>query len=130
MELWTHPGRYDPVAGTLHTYLTVLARHRAVDLVRSDLRRVARQERSYRLTPAPPATGAGDVVLVAETAGLVRAAVRQLPASQRQVLELNQAGRPPARCWSSGPLSCGLMRTTSGRRPDGPRPSQTPLRCA
>jgi RNA polymerase sigma-70 factor, ECF subfamily len=88
VELWTHPGRYDPVAGTLRTYLTVLGRHRAVDLVRSELRRVARQERSYRLTPAPPANGAGDVVLVAETAGLVRAAVRQLPASQRQVVEL------------------------------------------
>jgi RNA polymerase sigma-70 factor, ECF subfamily len=88
VELWTHPGRYDPVAGTLRTYLTVLARHRAVDLVRSELRRVARQERSYRLTPAPPANGAGDVVLAAETAGLVRAAVQQLPASQRQVVEL------------------------------------------
>ena len=88
VELWTHPDRYDPAAGTLRTYLTVLARHRAVDLVRSELRRVARQERSYRLTPAPPANGAGDVVLAAETAGLVRAAVQQLPASQRQVVEL------------------------------------------
>jgi RNA polymerase sigma-70 factor (ECF subfamily) len=53
VELWRHPGRYDPAVGTLRTYLTVLARHRAVDLVRSELRRVARQERSYRLTPAP-----------------------------------------------------------------------------
>jgi len=88
VELWSHPGRYDPMAGTLRTYLTVLARHRAVDLVRSELRRVARQERSYRLTPAPPANGAGDVVLAAETASLVRAAVQQLPASQRQVVEL------------------------------------------
>jgi len=50
VELWRHPGRYDPAAGTLRTYLSVLARHRAVDLVRSELRRVARQERSYRLT--------------------------------------------------------------------------------
>ena len=88
VELWVHPGRYDPAAGSLRTYLTVLARHRAVDLVRSELRRVARQERSYRLTPAPPAAGASDEVLAAETASAVRAAVQLLPASQRQVVEL------------------------------------------
>jgi RNA polymerase sigma-70 factor, ECF subfamily len=88
VDLWAHPDRYDAAAGTLRTYLTVLARHRAVDLVRSELRRVARQERSYRLTPAPLAVGAGDEVLAAETASLVRAAVQLLPASQRQVVEL------------------------------------------
>jgi RNA polymerase sigma-70 factor (ECF subfamily) len=88
VELWRHPGRYDPAAGTLRTYLSVLARHRAVDLVRSELRRVARQERGYRLTPASLMTDVGDEVLAAETAGLVRSAVRLLPASQRQVIEL------------------------------------------
>lgn len=88
VELWRHPGRYDPAAGTLRTYLTVLARHRAVDLVRSELRRVARQERSYRLSPAPLVADVGDEVLAAETAGLVRSAVQLLPASQRQVVEL------------------------------------------
>jgi RNA polymerase sigma-70 factor, ECF subfamily len=88
VELWRHPGRYDPAAGTLRTYLTVLARHRAVDLIRSELRRVARQERSYRLTPEPLVASAGDEVLAAETAGLVRSAVQSLPATQRQVVEL------------------------------------------
>ena len=88
VELWRNPGRYDPAAGSLRTYLAVLARHRAVDMVRSELRRVARQERSYRLTPVPPEVSAGDEVLAAETAGLVRSAVQSLPASQRQVVEL------------------------------------------
>ena len=88
VELWAHPDRYDPAAGTLRTYLTVLARHRAVDLVRSELRRVARQERSYRLTPTPAPVGVGDELLAAETTSLVRAAVQLLPASQRQVVEL------------------------------------------
>ena len=88
VELWAHPGRYDPAAGTLRTYLAVLARHRAVDVVRSELRRVARQERSYRLMPAPPSAGSGDQVMAAETASLVRAAVQLLPASQRHVIEL------------------------------------------
>jgi len=88
VELWSHPDRYDPAAGTLRTYLTMIARHRAVDLVRSELRRVARQERSYRLTPVTPAPGAGDQAMAAHTAGLVRAAVQLLPASQRRVIEL------------------------------------------
>jgi RNA polymerase sigma-70 factor (ECF subfamily) len=88
VELWAHPGRYDPAAGTLRTYLAVLARHRAVDVLRTELRRVARQERSYRLTPAPPAVGVGDEVMAGETASLIRAAVHGLPASQRQVVEL------------------------------------------
>jgi RNA polymerase sigma-70 factor, ECF subfamily len=55
VELWRHPDRYDPAVGSLRTYLVVLARHRAVDLLRSELRRVARQERHYRLTPAEAA---------------------------------------------------------------------------
>ena len=88
VELWTHPDRYDPAAGSLRTYLSVLARHRAVDLIRSELRRLARQERTYRLTPEPAPPGVGDQVLAAETTGLVRAAVQLLPASQRQVVEL------------------------------------------
>jgi RNA polymerase sigma-70 factor (ECF subfamily) len=88
VELWTHPGRYDPAAGTLRTYLTVLARHRALDLVRSELRRVARQERNYRLAPAPPDESACAEVVASETASLVREAVRLLPDSQRKVIEL------------------------------------------
>jgi RNA polymerase sigma-70 factor, ECF subfamily len=88
VELWAHPDRYDPAAGTMRTYLSVLARHRAVDLIRGELRRLARQERTYRLNPDPAPAGVGDEVLAAETAGLVRAAVQLLPPSQRQVVEL------------------------------------------
>jgi len=88
VELWTRPDRYDPAAGSLRTYLTVLARHRAVDMVRSELRRIARQERNQRLTPQPGLPSPGDEVEAAEAAGVVRAAVRLLPESQRQVVEL------------------------------------------
>jgi len=88
VELWAHPDRYDPAAGTLRTYLTVLARHRAIDQVRGELRRIARQERVFRLTPVPPSDGVSDEVLATETASLVRSAVEMLPASQRQVVEL------------------------------------------
>ncbi len=88
VELWRHPDRYDPAAGSLRTYLMVLARHRAVDVMRSELRRVARQERHYRLTPADPPGSVGDQVMAAETASVVRAAVQLLPDGQRRVVEL------------------------------------------
>jgi RNA polymerase sigma-70 factor, ECF subfamily len=88
VELWSHPGRYDSAAGSLRVYLTVLARHRAVDMVRSELRRIARQERHQRLTSRPEPASPDDEVVAAEAACLVRSAVRLLPDSQRQVVEL------------------------------------------
>ncbi len=97
VELWRHPDRYDPAAGSLRTYLMVLARHRAVDVMRSELRRVARQERHYRLTPADPPGSAGDQVMAAETASVVRAAVQLLPDGQRRVVELAYFEGPTCR---------------------------------
>jgi len=88
VELWTRPGRFDPGAGSLRTYLTVLARHRAVDLLRSELRRLARQERHHRLSPGQRQESPGESVAAAETAGMVRQALRALPDGQRQVVEL------------------------------------------
>jgi RNA polymerase sigma-70 factor (ECF subfamily) len=92
VELWSHPGRYDPAAGALRTYLAVLARHRAVDLVRGELRRIARQERHHRLTPGQRPPLPGDEVVGAEAASVVRAAVQLLPEGQRQVVELAYFG--------------------------------------
>jgi RNA polymerase sigma-70 factor (ECF subfamily) len=92
VELWSHPDRYDPSAGTLRTYLIVLARHRAVDLVRSELRRMARQERHGRLTAGPPQPSPHEEVMAADAAGAVRAAVRLLPDAQRRVVELAYFG--------------------------------------
>jgi RNA polymerase sigma-70 factor (ECF subfamily) len=88
VELWSHPGRYDAAAGPLRTYLIVLARHRAVDLVRSELRRVARQERSYRLAPGQPAPSPCEEVMGPQAAAAVRAAIGLLPDSQRRIVEL------------------------------------------
>ena len=87
-DLWRRPGRYDPAAGTLRTYLTLRARHRAIDLVRSELRRVARQQRHHRLDAGRALPSVCEEVTAAETSRAVRAAVRQLPDSQRQVVEL------------------------------------------
>jgi RNA polymerase sigma-70 factor, ECF subfamily len=88
VALWSHPDRYQPTAGTLRTYLIVLARHRAVDLVRSELRRIARQERHHRLTPGQRHPSPCEEVTAADAASAVREAVSLLPDSQRRVIEL------------------------------------------
>lgn len=88
VELWSHPDRYDPAAGTLRTFLMVQARHRAVDVVRSELRRIGRQERHHQLTPGQVPPSPCDEVTAAEAASAVRAAVQQLPDGQRRVVEL------------------------------------------
>ncbi|MBO0770351.1 MAG: sigma-70 family RNA polymerase sigma factor [Actinobacteria bacterium] len=88
VELWRHPGRYDAAAAPLQTYLMVMARHRAVDLVRSELRRAARQERHHRLAAGPEQASPGDQVVASSAAAAVRDAVRTLPDGQRQVVEL------------------------------------------
>jgi RNA polymerase sigma-70 factor, ECF subfamily len=88
VELWSHPGRYDPDAGPLRTYLTIQARHRAVDLIRSELRRVARQERSSRLEPVLLEPSPHEQMMASEAAAAVRAAIGTLPESQRRIVEL------------------------------------------
>ena len=70
----------------------MLARHRAVDLVRSELRRIARQERHHRLTPGQRHPSPCDEVPAAQAASVVRAAVRLLPDGQRRVVELAYFG--------------------------------------
>ena len=88
VDLWCHPGRYDPSAGSLRGYLTMQAGHRAIDLIRSELRRVARQERSGRLDPRPPDSSPYGQIMASEAAAAVRAAVEKLPENQRRIVEL------------------------------------------
>ena len=94
VELWSHPGRYDPAAGPLRAYLILLARHRAVDVVRSELRRVARQEHSYRLVPRQP--------------GSARRSTRRWCRRRPPPCGQPSSGCPTASGgWSSSPTSAG-----------------------
>ncbi|MBO0886444.1 MAG: sigma-70 family RNA polymerase sigma factor [Acidimicrobiales bacterium] len=88
VELWRHPGRYDAAAAPLRTFLMVMARRRAVDRVRSDVRRSMREQRHHQLSPGERQVSPGDEVAAAEAASLVRDAVRMLPDGQRQLVEL------------------------------------------
>jgi RNA polymerase sigma-70 factor (ECF subfamily) len=92
VDLWRQPQRYNPTLGSLRTYLTMSARHRAYDLLRSELRRVGREERHHRLIPPQHQATPGEEVLDALTASAVRAAIRALPPEQRQVVEMAYFG--------------------------------------
>jgi RNA polymerase sigma-70 factor (ECF subfamily) len=86
--LWCHPERYDEGRGSLRTFLVMCGRHRAHDLLRSELRRIGREERLDRLTPRPRQPSPLEQVGDADTASAVHAAVRQLPPEQQEVVEL------------------------------------------
>jgi RNA polymerase sigma-70 factor (ECF subfamily) len=88
VEFWRHPERYNAALSGPRTYLTLCARHRAVDVVRSELRRAGREERHARGMPPPRQPSPGEQVADADTASAVRAAVRTLPPDQRRVVEL------------------------------------------
>jgi RNA polymerase sigma-70 factor (ECF subfamily) len=92
VDLWCHPQRFDETLGSLRTYLTLCARHRALDVLRSELRRAGREERHARLLPAPRPPSPGEQVADADAASAVRAAVRTLPPEQRRVIELAYFG--------------------------------------
>jgi RNA polymerase sigma-70 factor (ECF subfamily) len=92
VDLWSHPQRFDPTLGTFRTYLTLCGRHRAHDVLRSELRRACREERHLRLLPAPREASPAEQLADSETASAVRAAVRRLPPDQREVVELAYFG--------------------------------------
>lgn len=93
-SLWRNPDRFDPRRGSLRAYLGVQAHRRAVDAVRSDTRRRAREEQCDLMQPRaePCSSDRMDAVAVAE---VVRQAIARLPDGQRQAVELAYwSGRP------------------------------------
>ena len=91
LRLWNEPDRYDPARGTLRSYLLAQTHGRAVDLLRSEGARRAREEREARAT----ATAGYDVeheVWDLATADQVRQAIERLPAAERQCIALAYFG--------------------------------------
>jgi len=91
LRLWNEPERYDPARGTLRSYLLAQTHGRAVDLLRSEGARRAREEREARAT----ATAGYDVeheVWDLATADQVRQAIERLPAAERQCIALAYFG--------------------------------------
>ncbi|WP_208028588.1 sigma-70 family RNA polymerase sigma factor [Rhabdothermincola sediminis] len=91
LRLWNQPERFEPARGSLRSYLLAQTHGRAIDRLRSDTARRAREERDARRT----ATGAYDLehevadLVVAEQ---VRAALAVLSDDEREIVQLAYFG--------------------------------------
>jgi RNA polymerase sigma-70 factor (ECF subfamily) len=91
VDLWRRPERFDPARGNLRAFLMTATHGRAVDILRSDTSRAAREQRSVRET----ATGGYDLeneVWDLAVADQVKQVVAALPNDERQVIELAYFG--------------------------------------
>jgi RNA polymerase sigma-70 factor, ECF subfamily len=94
VRLWTNPGSFDPERASLRTYLGMLTHGRAVDVVRSDVRRAEREhvEAGEAILLEPAAWSRPDSVEDEDLAVRVRRAVGRLPPAQREALRLAYFG--------------------------------------
>lgn len=91
LRVWNQPDRFDPARGSLRSYLLAMTHGRAIDRIRSDASRRAREERDARRTATR------DYDLEHEVADLinaeqVRAALAVLSEREREVLQLAYFG--------------------------------------
>lgn len=97
-QAWRQAPRYDRERGSVGTWLVTMARSRALDRARADVRRTAGDERGIAEGPDSEAARqrtaepADAPVERAEETGIVRQALTELPAEQRETLELAYFG--------------------------------------
>jgi RNA polymerase sigma-70 factor (ECF subfamily) len=91
VSLWERPDRFDADRGALRPYLLRLAHGKAVDRMRSETRRAAREERHFRREPVDGNDLEREVweVVRAET---VRTALHDLGDGERRAIELAYFG--------------------------------------
>ena len=96
LRLWRKPESYVAQRGRFATWLTSVTRNRAVDEIRSRNRRyrheTASPEQQERELPAPDQDGPALTAELADQRRLILAALAELPAEQRQVIELAYFG--------------------------------------
>jgi RNA polymerase sigma-70 factor, ECF subfamily len=90
LRLWREPERFDPARGSLRTFLLSMAHGRAVDLVRAETSRHAREERSQDVAEA--GYDLEQEVCEAATAERVRRALANLPEAERNAIQLAYYG--------------------------------------
>ena len=92
LGLWRKAGNYDPGRGSVRAWLLTFVRYRAIDSLRSG----ARRERNVDLDSAAERLEApdrtDDVVEGREESRHARRLVKELPADQREVIELAYFG--------------------------------------
>jgi RNA polymerase sigma-70 factor (ECF subfamily) len=90
VRLWREPERFDPSRGSLRSFLLSVTHGRAIDLLRSETSRRAREERAKYTAEAGYDLEQELVDLT--TAEHVREAVAKLPATERKAIELAYFG--------------------------------------
>ncbi len=90
--IWQNPDRFDASRGTLRAFLGALTHRRAVDQVRHNSRRMAREHRVGGDASTLLSVEIGDDVERSQTAERVRAAVSSLPTEQRDAVLLAYFG--------------------------------------
>lgn len=91
LAVWRHPDSYDAERGSVKSWLMGMVHHRAVDLVR---REEANRRRSddaiagMSVQEPDPAEEVADQIDLPQERAAVRSALDELPAEQRQVVEL------------------------------------------
>lgn len=92
-QAWRDASRFDGARGSVLGWLTTITRTRALDLVRARGRRAKATDAAATSLDAPAAMGSGFAapdtqVHEAETTESVQGALQQLPAPQREAIEL------------------------------------------
>ena len=90
VRLWREPERFDPARGSLRTYLLSMTHGRAIDMLRSESSRRAREQRSRAVAEA--GYDLEQEVFDLATAERVREAVAKLPGAERRAIEMAYFG--------------------------------------
>jgi RNA polymerase sigma-70 factor (ECF subfamily) len=90
LALWRDPGSYREERGSFRAWLLSTVHHRAVDVVRREeaQRRRSQEQQSVEVYQEDIAESVADRVDLADTRERVRRALDDIPAAQRQILEL------------------------------------------
>ena len=91
LRLWERSSRFDAQRGSLRAFLLAITHGRALDVMRSDSSRRAREKRDAVRTIAPN-TGVEAEVVAKTVADAVRDALSQLPEAERHAVELAYFG--------------------------------------
>ncbi len=89
-RLWSRPESFDPTRGSLRTFLLTQAHSQAVDVVRSERSRRAREDRHAMAAPAP--YDLEEDVMNTAIGGEVRAAMEALTEVEREAITLAYFG--------------------------------------
>ena len=87
VRLWERSSRFDTERGSLRAFLLAITHGRALDVMRADSARRAREQRDAHRN-APAAAGVEAEVVAQTVAGALRDALAELPDAERQALEL------------------------------------------